>query len=426
MRNVFVIFTACQKGPSELEWKAILLYDLARAFRKAGVDMYNLLTLQLLYEGYTAKNYPDFVKIPSGILPGDNPLNNIYGGFEFQRNYLDDMVFKTPCGKYVKGRNIIDNMHFYISWQAENYNPVIRCPYAVKKGFSCNKMHPILQGKDASSDNFHGMQFCSCNVSDEAYEYENSIEKENDDRQCHMEFKFQEFSEKKNGHVCRNHCRYDEFKDEWEMRYSPELCVHRCYSSFCPVRGRELDSKKANVYYDILTKGIYDRGFIDEEWERVEKGVRFFDKPVSRDICEAFVKLESDVIAKRYQQNHGRDFLADKSFSFEILNIRVESRPHRDLEADLRDIEEGRCISWAPEENKRKREEKKVRRKQAAAKRLEKLEKKILSNGFDSLNEGDKYRAEKLLSCERIDELNTRYQEERSKAVQVQLSLFDF
>ena len=108
------------------------------------------------------------------------------------------------------------------------------------------------------------------------------------------------------------------------------------------------------------------------------------------------------------------------------MNIRVESRPHRDLEADLRDIEEGRFISWAPEENKRKIEEKKVKRKQAAAKRLEKLEKKILSNGFDSLNEGDKYRAEKLLSCERIDELNTRYQEEHSKAVQIQLSLFDF
>lgn len=35
---------------------------------------YNLLTLQLLYEGYSAEEHPDFVQVCTSRLTGKNPL----------------------------------------------------------------------------------------------------------------------------------------------------------------------------------------------------------------------------------------------------------------------------------------------------------------------------------------------------------------
>lgn len=387
---------------------------------------YNLLTLQLLYEGYSAEMYPDYVRIPTGMLPGDNPLNNIYGGFEFVKAYLDTMVFKTPCGKFVLGRNVIDNMHFHISWQAENFNPVIKCPYAFKRDFSCDLMHPLLKENRAHAGSYSKMQFCSCGLSYEEYEYENSIEKAEKEKLLHMEKRYEEFSQRKKGHVCRNHARFDENTDEWKMSYSPERCASVCTYQYCPVRGKELSKKKANVYYDLYTKTVHEDGLLNWETEKIQKGIRYFDTAVSRDICEDFVRIESGEIERNYRLNHGRSLAFGKGPMFEIRNIRVEARPSRNLLEDLRDIDEGRFVSFAPEDEKKKKEEKKAKRKQAAEKRLVRLEKKIVSNGFDNLTEGDKYRAEKLLSCERIDELDAQYQEEKSKPVMIPLSLFDF
>lgn len=384
---------------------------------------YNLLTLQLLYEGYSAEEHPDFVQVCTSRLTGKNPLRNLSGGFEYKRAYLDTLVFKTPCGRHVLGSHVFNNLSYITEWQPENNNPVIRCPFTIGD-FSCDRVHPLLKKEDNSWSG-NRLQFCSCCLTSEVYDYENSVEKANEDRSRYIEKKFQEFSEKKNGHVCRNHCRYNELTDEWKMNYRPETCAQHCYSSFCPVRGRALDKKKANVYYDVYTKTMHEEGFLKWENEKIQKGIRYFDSAVSRDICDDFVRLQADEIEKKYRMNHGRGLTFDKSSFFEIRNIRVESRPSRNLLEDLRDIQDGCYVSWAPEDEKKKKEEKKLKRKQAAEKRLASLEKKILLVGFDSLSEGEKYRAEKYLTCERIDELDAQYQEEKSKPLPVLLSLFD-
>lgn len=72
---------------------------------------YNLLTQRLLAEGYTAENYPDYVRLPGGCW-GKDPLRNIYGGFEYTYQYRSQMVFKTKCGLLVKGSSFIGSMSY--------------------------------------------------------------------------------------------------------------------------------------------------------------------------------------------------------------------------------------------------------------------------------------------------------------------------
>ena len=385
---------------------------------------YNLLTLQLLYEGYSAENYPDFVKICTSRFTGNNPLRNLAGGFEYRSEYLSKIVFKTPCGRYVLGTHVFGNFSYITEWQPENNNPVIRCPFTIGD-FSCDKVHPLLRNECKHNETGNRLQFCSCCMTDEPYEYDYSIEKANSDRDRYIEKRFQEFSKKKHGRVCRNHCRYNEVIDEWKMSYSPKSCAKNCYSSFCPVRGRELNNKKANVYYDLYTKTVHEDGFLTWENERLQKGIRYFDTPVSKDICEDFVKMQADEIEKDYRMNHGMKIVFNKSFQYEIRNIRIESRPRRNLFEDLKDIENGCYVSFAPEDEKKKKEEKRLKREQALRKRISSLEKKIVTGGFDSLSAGERYRAEKHLSCERIDELEIQYQKQKKASVPVQLSLLE-
>lgn len=93
---------------------------------------YNELTKRLLCEGYSAEHFPeDMVHIAYGGYRGvGDVMNNIYGGFEYNRTYSDKLVYQTGCGKYVFGRNAISNMSYMgVDWCHENDNPVIRCPY---------------------------------------------------------------------------------------------------------------------------------------------------------------------------------------------------------------------------------------------------------------------------------------------------------
>ena len=385
---------------------------------------YNLLTLQLLTEGYSAEHYPDFVQIDNSKLSGNNPLHNLGGGFLYKRWYLEKMVFKTPCGRYVMGRNVLDNMWYMgIGWQPENNNPVLRCPFTAAD-FRCELNHPLL-GDHVAGGGLCIQMMCACHQTTEPYDYANSIEKLDAERRERKEQKYQEFVAARYGRVCINHAYFDERNEEWHFRYSPEVCVHRCFSEYCPVLGKTLSKKKANVYYDLYKKGIYVEGLIQEPWERVEKGIRFFEHPVSIDICEAFVRLQSKEIYRKYRVNHGMEYLADSSLTVEVRNIRVESRPSRDLEQDLLDLSEGRFVSWAPAEEKKKKEEKRLRRKQNQEKRILKLEQKIRTSGYECLDAAEQIRAEKVLGQERIEQLVVEHEEFVNRPIMVQMNLLE-
>lgn len=394
---------------------------------------YNELTKKLLAGGYTVENFPNYVQIASGALPGNNPLNNIYGGFEYRRWYSDEIVYKTGCGKFVMGREVLDDMGYMgVDWNHENDNPVIRCPYDKAE---CPDNDSRLHGT-------HGgglaiQCWCVCHRTEEEYDCENSIEKANKDRQEERERKYKEFVDSCNGRVCRRHAYYDERTREWKLHYKPSLCANMCYSQdgYCPILGKKLSKKRGNVYYDLKTSGvIQQRGrqlsiFAGETWTHIRKNIRYFDKPCSIDICEAFIKVQSDAIRWNYEINHSVEKMIDKSYQFEIINIRAESKPSRDLMQDLEDIKAGIQISFDDESEKKTKQRKKEQRAAAKQKKIDKLEKKIIEVGYENFEEYslDKVHADKWLTEERINELE-EIRQQKIKAEQnkpVQLNLFD-
>ena len=389
---------------------------------------YNKLTQRLLTEGYTAENHPKEVKLPGGVF-GKSPLENIYGGFEYQRYYSDEFTYETGCGKHVKGIHVVDNMGFMgINWCHENENPVVRCPYDKSE---CELNNPLLHGIKGSV--LCIQCWCECHRTDEHYDYENSIEKANEEREQERKRKYIEYSEAHHGRVCRNHMYYDERTRTWKQRYEPLTCAHNCTHTFCPIRNRELDKKKGNVFYDMKESTTRHDGtlFDGEKMIDITKGIRFFNHPVSMDICNDFIKLQSGEIHRKYLSNRGSTFkMINKTYEFEILNIRAESRPSRDLMQDLEDIKAGISIIHSSDREKHEKEEKKQNRENAQQKKIEKLEKLILEVGYYNLPPGriDKVHADKWLGKTRISELEAerkkRLRQEQEKPKQMQLSDF--
>jgi hypothetical protein len=185
---------------------------------------YNLFTRKLLTEGYSEENHPDYVKV-GGYGVGKPSLDNTDGGFVYVRAYEEKIVYKTGCGKFVMGDTCLDNMGTMgVDWCHENDNPVFRCPYDKP---DCEKNDPRLHGT-------HGgglciQCWCTCHSTNEPYDYENSIEKAERERKEEMDCKYQEYSDAKRGHICRNHMHYNERTREWHLEYNPKICASfRC------------------------------------------------------------------------------------------------------------------------------------------------------------------------------------------------------
>jgi len=325
---------------------------------------YNELTKRLLAQGYHARYFPeDMVHIAYGGYRGDgDDLNNIYGGFEYNRAYSDRLVYQTGCGKYVFGRNVISDMGYMgVDWCHENDNPVIRCPYDKPE---CPDNDPRLYGT-------HGgglciQCFCACHPATTPYDYENSFEKAEDERQAEKNQKYQEYADAHGGRVCWNHMYYDERTRKWQQRYDPGDCARLKCSGMCPILGRELDRKKGNVYYD--TKITYRRYDLDgtlfegQKDTVVTRGIRKFKYPVSMDICRNYVKLCREKLIRDVQINdyHYELFMAEyhgREFGLEIYNIRAEQRESRDLAQDLQDIRDGIKVCHASDDEKRRKAE---------------------------------------------------------------------
>ena len=82
---------------------------------------YNLLTQELLLQGYTAEHYPDYVRIGNGRL-GKSPLENSCGGFIYTKDYLEKKAevnrqelaaldYDTSC--FDGGEEFADPAHLY-------------------------------------------------------------------------------------------------------------------------------------------------------------------------------------------------------------------------------------------------------------------------------------------------------------------------
>lgn len=405
-----------------------MVSDHVWVFNMDDSEKYNNLTRRLLQQGYDINNYPTYVRLPFTHINEKHDIEHfkMYHGFEFNRWYVEGLVYKTGCGKYIKGMadEMYDQIYFGdADYCYENDNPVINCPF-YHSDCECND-------PNFSCDDTHALNFCVCHFTEEPYEYENSIEKVRKDLNKLRKEKYEEFVAKKKGHVCLNQAQYNLEKKEWSQHYSPSICARECRQNYCPIRGRELNSVKGNVYYDIKESGIYHQGTIFDgmEWVTITKGKRYFNKKVSLDICEDFVKFEKDVIQKRYHWNHESTMqLIDKTFKGEIINIKACAKESRDLLQDLADLKNGINIVHDSDLIKREKEKKHIKRQEAIARRIKKLEKVLLTKGYDAIEpfSQEKRNIDKLITPERIKELEElRVQNEKNNKPMVTYSIFD-
>lgn len=398
---------------------------------------YNELTKTLLAAGYDAEIYPkEMVRIAShSCFDRQDPLNNFYGGFEYSRAYTHSLIYQTGCELFVLGQNVLSGLSCNgKEWSLENFNPVIRCPYDKP---DCPNNDPLLHGTEGGG--LCIQCWCSCHPTDVPYDYENSFEKAEHERQAEKNKKYKEYSDAHNGRICPNHMYYDERTREWSLRYDPGDCAQIKCSGFCPILAKELDRKKGNIFYDVkITARRYDldgtifEGQIDTT---ITKGIRKFNHPVSMDICRNYIKLCKEDLIQKVMLNdyHSELFFAkqyDRLFQVEVLNIRAESRESRDLIQDMEDIRNGIKIQHASDKDKRIKAEKKEKRNKSRQAKLQQLEKKLLTIGYANLEPHslDRIHADKWLGEQRIHELEQlRLQQllEKTKAPQ-QLAISDF
>ena len=387
---------------------------------------YNRLTKELLAKGYTAENFPkDMVHLPGGCYSSSrNPLENFYGGFEYNRIYSGSIVYQTGCGKYVLGKNVISSMAYMgEEWCHENDNPVIRCPYDKA---DCPANDPRLQGICGGGRCIQC--WCVCHKTNNPYDYENSFERAESDRREEMEEKKKAFIESRSGHACERHMIYDERTREWHMSYEPRQCASLCYSinGYCPILGKTLNKKRGNVYYDLKKTFVRHDGslFDGEITVSIEKGIRFFKSPCSMDICEAFIKTQPNEILKTYRANHSYECYMKDGPIVDVQNIRAESRPSRDLMQDLEDVRDGIHVTHASDLDKAEKTRKREKREKSKHDRIVRLEKKLIKIGYYNLEPKslDRVHADKWLGHERISELE---KERKDRNRYTQLTLFD-
>ena len=384
---------------------------------------YNELTKRLLKEGYTAEHYPDYVTIQGW----KKDLDNFYGGFSYQPWWIYKQTFRTPCGLQVQGRHVMSAMSYMgLDWTYENDLACIHCPY---KRVDCQKRHPYLREAEGILKDW-----CHVQLTAEPYSYEDSVEELLKMREDEIRREKLSFMLQRKGRVCEKQMRYDQEQGCWIMWYNPADCAYLRCNGFCPIRGRELDPKRGNVYYDLKIAGRdYSKDgtlFEGERFARITKGIRALPHPVSMDICKEYVKLcrneIQNQVCNRYSKElffakyHGRDF------SVEVVNIRAQQRESRDLLQDLEDIRSGITVCHASDQKKQEMQDKRERRERIREAKLKRLEKKILDEGYENLppHSIDRIHADKWLSKARLEELG-KQREQRLKEAQnepVQLS----
>lgn len=387
----------------------------------------NLLTQGLLAAGYTVDDHPDYVVLNDNY-GGGKSLDNYHGGFSFERKWIREQTFRTPCGLLCRGQQCQSSLSAMgIDWTFENDMATVCCPYEKP---DCSLRHEYLQRNPA-------IRFwCEVHMTAEEYRYEGSVEELQKIHEEEIREKEIEFSLQRGGRVCREHMDFDRDTQEWRMHYDPYQCGQRRCGGLCPILGYELDKKKGNVFYDLKIRrqrtdldGTLFEGQVDTS---ITRGRKLFSHPVSMDICRACVKLCRDRIEWKVRMEYSRQlFYAERygtEFSVEVLDIRAEQRESRDLMQDLEDIRSGIRVVHASDMEKLEAKAKKQRREKAHEAAVKRLEKKLLKEGYGSLKEFslDKRHADRWLGEERIAQLERQRQElekeRREQPVQISLS----
>lgn len=156
-------------------------------------------------------------------------------------------------------------------------------------------------------------EMCLCKEYDKTqtelpYTYEGSLDEAHDRVWAESEELWKIFHAKHKGRVCKRHCYYDRTAKEWHTRYDPIACAdgdgRAC--RYCPVLGKELDTRRGNVFYDVketyIIKG--DWLFPDKEVTTLRKGVKVLNRTASLTLCEAIVQYAKHHVISGFMLNH--------------------------------------------------------------------------------------------------------------------------
>ena len=301
-----------------------------------------------------------------------------------------------------------------VHYSPENGNPLIRCPY----------------GKKDCEHSPAGLKFpwCPCQLSQEPYDYDSSVEKLRDEQSRKEHEQWMEIT---GGQYCACVVGSNGYQGgQLQVRYDVNQCINvDCKNKFCSIRKKPRDLTRVNIFYDIRRTHITKLGFLEETKVELEKGVKVFPHPVARTDAEIWLKTkqaEYDPILSKHiidpkftsldrQQQHfskyhrtwpGYDYF---EFHYDVENIRIEARETRDLLQDLRDVAEGIEVVHQADLLKAAKEQKQARREAAKAQRTRKIEQMILAHGWDGLEDIWKNRARKLLEDIQICELDRQH-----------------
>ena len=360
----------------------------------------NELTRRLLAEGWSPEDTP----------PGTHPYKDYYGGWTYTGDAIRAMVWETPCGLLAGGSHFLNGYMSYngIDWRPENGNPVITCP--VFPSEPCPLRDPCLNREryDLHSDDV--IYQCSCHQTDRPYTYAGSVDEAHDRVWKEADELWEGFKAQHKGRVCRHQSHYGRTTKTWQAFYDPTDCA-RMGCTYCDVLAKETDQHKGNVFYDIRKSWtLKGEGlFPDQPRTVIEKGIKLLKRKASMTICEAIVKYGRHTIEDRVRLNHHHELFFDKTLKIEVINLRAAKVNTRDIKQDLQDIANGIEVIHTIDSEKAAKEQKRARRKAAKEQRIRKVEKMILTQGWEELDDIWKHRATKLLDEDRISELIQAY-----------------
>lgn len=204
-------------------------------------------------------------------------------------------------------------------------------------------------------------------------------------------------------------------------------CIgYGCTNQVCLIRKQQRDLSKANVLYDIRRTWITKVGFLTELRVEVTKGVKVFEKPVAKTDAEIWLKAQEaafnpvhdDSIIQRprkTREDRAQEYFTkmhrkwpgydDFEFHYSIENVRIERREQRDILQDLRDVADGIEVVHDADKINAAKVQERARKEAGKQKNIPKMERMILSIGWDGMDDRQRRRAVKLLGWDRIDEM---------------------
>lgn len=375
----------------------------------------NCLSLQLLQEGWTKDQIPPRCR---------GEWKDYYGGWEYSGEAMAAMTFETPCGLLVGGSHWVSGHMYYMGmeWTVENGNPTLTCPRF--RAEPCPLNHPLLRNC-AYVGGAERLTPCACHRTERPYTYEGSVDEAHDLVWAEADRLFEAFDRAHSGRVCRYQSRYNRTTKRWRTEYNPLECARLGVCRWCKVLQTEFSQKKGNVFYDLKTTWteLGEGVFPDQVKTQVTKGVKLLEKTASLTLCEAIVKYAKHRVVKNFRLSRHHELYFNKTVKYELLNFRAARMDVRDLLQDLQDVKAGIEVRHQTDDIKAAKEQKRQRKAAADAKKLAKLEARVLQEGTNMVDYAFD-RAVRLLGPERVHELlEQRKQPEPVKPEYEQISL---